>query len=301
MRLLLFGPGGQLGSALTQTLAPLGELHALSRAGSPAGSGDLADPGGVAATVRALRPEVVVNAAAYTAVDRAESDATLVQLVNADAPGAMARACAETGALFVHYSSDYVFDGSGTRPWRETDTPAPLSVYGLSKLAGEQAVRASGCQHLILRTSWVHGQRGGNFVRTMLRLGGEREQLSVVADQIGAPTSAEWLAEVTAALILATLAAPRHAGTYHCAASGETSWHGYAQFVFQQARLAGWPLRLRELRPIASADYPTPARRPLNSRLDTRKLGVAFGLAPPPWQDGVGALVRHLGANPDKS
>ena len=295
MRILLLGKSGQVGWELQRALAPLGEVVALDHEGAPGLCGDFRDPEGVAATVREVRPQIIVNAAAHTAVDKAESEPELAQLLNATTPGALAREAAALGAWLVHYSTDYVFDGSGQAP-RDEDAPtAPLSVYGRTKLEGEQLVRDSGCPHLILRTSWVYAARGGNFARTMLRLAAEREALNVIDDQVGAPTGADFLADVAADALRAALANPQLAGTYHAVAGGETSWHGYARFVIDWAREHGLPVKVAAdaLRPIATSDYPTPARRPLNSRLSTRKLQAAFGLVPPPWQAGVRRMLTE--------
>lgn len=308
MKVLLFGASGQVGRALCRGPLATHELVALDRNGfvwSDAGTGqwandlsaragelcgDLSDPAVVAATVSAVQPDVVINAAAYTAVDRAEAEPGLARVVNAEAPAAVAQAAARAGAWLVHYSTDYVFDGSGERPWREDDESAPQSVYGATKLAGEQGIRASGCRHIILRTSWVFGQEGGNFAATMLRLFAEREALKVVADQIGVPTSAEWLAALTAH-ILPRLADPSVHGTYHAALAGETSWHGYASHLLQGARARGISTLTRAIHAIPTADYPTPARRPLNSRLDCAKLDSVFGFVRPDWRIAVDAWL----------
>ena len=294
--LLLLGKNGQVGWELQRALAPLGPLIALDRHGQEGLAGDLSQPDAVAATVRALRPAVVVNAAAHTAVDRAESEPELAARLNADAPGSLAAAAAEVGALLVHYSTDYVFDGSGDRPRREDDATGPLSVYGATKLAGEDAIRASGCAHLILRTSWVYAARGGNFARTMLRLGRERERLTVVNDQWGAPTGAELIADVTAHALRQCLARPQDGGTYHLAAGGFTTWHGYANHVFAQARCAqaATDLIVNEVAPVGSDAFPAPARRPHNSRLDTTRLQQVFGLTLPPWQQGVDRMLAEI-------
>ncbi len=286
MRFWLLGRNGQVGRELLPRLQALGTVEAPGR-NDP--GGDLSKPAEVARAIAAAAPDVVVNAAAYTAVDRAESEPELADLVNAQAPAAMARACEAAGAWLVHYSTDYVFNGSGQRPWREGDAPAPLSVYGRTKLAGEQGVAAATSRHLIFRTSWVHGAQGGNFIRTMLRLAAEREQLNVVADQIGAPTSASLIAQVTVDALNAARDRPELAGLYHLAAAGETSWQAYARFVIGQARARGVALRVppEAVFPLATADYPTPARRPLNSRLDTQRLQAAFGLRLPHWEEGV--------------
>jgi len=291
MKLLLFGKGGQVGWELQRALAPLGELVALGTA-----EADFRDPQSLPALVRAHRPDVIVNAAAHTAVDRAESEPELASAINAVAPGVLAREAAAAGAWLVHYGTDYVFDGSGRAP-RDEDAPTgPLGVYGRTKLEGEQEIRASGCRHLILRTSWVYGARGGNFVKTMLRLAAERDSLSVVDDQVGAPTGAELLADITAHCLRTLSARPELGGTYHAVASGETSWHGYACHVIEWARAHGHPVKtLHEaIRAVPSSAFPTPARRPHNSRLDTRRLQSAFGLRLPHWQEGVDRLLAEV-------
>jgi dTDP-4-dehydrorhamnose reductase len=295
MKILLLGKNGQVGWELQRSLGVLGDLVALDRSGDGPLCGDLSDLDGLSATVRAVRPNVIVNAAAYTAVDKAEGEPELAQLINATAPGVLANEAAFVGAWLVHYSTDYVFDGSGTRPWQQGDPTRPLSVYGRSKLAGETAVREAGCRHLIFRTSWVYASRGNNFAKTMLRLATEREALSVVADQWGAPTGAELVADVTAHSIRQAVARPELSGTYHLAAAGEASWWEYADFVIEKARTLGATLALQPgaLHPIASVDYPTPARRPLNSRLDTSNLRGAFDLTLPEWREGVGRIVME--------
>jgi dTDP-4-dehydrorhamnose reductase len=296
MKILLFGCTGQVGWELQRSLAPLGEVLALGSAGQGPLCGDFLDAEGVACTVRELRPQAVVNAAAYTAVDKAESEPERAERINALAPGAAAAAAAEVGAWFVHYSSDYVFDGSGTRPWKEGDTPAPLNVYGRTKLAGERLVAAANSRHLVLRTSWVYAARGANFARTMLRLAREREQLKVVDDQFGAPTGADLLADVTAHALRSLLAGRGQAGTYHLAAAGETSWHGYARFVVQTAQRCGEVLKAgsEQVLPVPTSAYPTPARRPHNSRLDTSRFRDTFGLALPPWEQGVARMIQEI-------
>ncbi len=294
MKILLLGKNGQVGWELQRSLAPLGELVALGSAEL-----DLADAGALDAALRELAPDVIANAAAYTAVDRAEAEPALAHALNAEAPGALARFAAARGAWLLHYSSDYVFDGSGNTPWREDDAAAPLNAYGRSKLAGEDAIRASGCRHLILRTSWVHGARGANFAKTMLRFAAERERLNVVDDQFGAPTGAELLADLGAQLLRDALRRPGLAGTYHAAAGGETSWHGYARHVIEFARAAGQPVRVAPEAVIAvpTSAFPTPARRPANSRLNTRKLRDTFGLTLPDWRVGVDRVLAELFAH----
>ncbi|WP_296509202.1 dTDP-4-dehydrorhamnose reductase [Rhodoferax sp.] len=298
MKVLLFGRDGQVGWELQRALSVLGEVVALDFDASqnPQGlCGDFTDLAGLERTVEAVQPDVIVNAAAHTAVDKAESEPELARLINALAPATLAQAAIKSGALLVHYSTDYVFDGSGDTPWTETDTTGPLSVYGQTKLEGEQAVAACP-QHLILRTSWVYATRCGNFAKAMLRLAGERDSLTVINDQFGAPTSAELLADVTAHAICRLQTQPQLAGLYHCIAAGETTWHGYAQFVLQQAASLGLPLKATadKVAPAPTSSYPTPARRPLNSRLDTRKLQVAFGLTLPPWQHGVQRMLTEI-------
>lgn len=296
MRILLFGKGGQVGWELQRSLAPLGQLIALDF-DSAGLCGDFSNPAGLAETVRRVAPDVIVNAAAHTAVDKAESEPDLARTINALAPAVLADEAQKLGAWLVHYSTDYVFNGSGVNPWLESDATGPLSVYGQTKLEGEQAV-ARFAKHLIFRTSWVYAARGANFAKTMLRLAKERDQLKVISDQIGAPTGAELLADVTAHAIRSVQAQPELAGLYHLVAGGETSWYGYAQFVIEHARRAGEPIRVSPgaIEAIPTSDYPTPALRPLNSRLDTRKLQAAFGLSLPEWSSGVERmLVEVLG------
>ena len=294
MRLLLFGKGGQLGWELQRSLAPLGELTALDF-DSTDFHADFSRPAALADTVRALRPDVIVNAAAHTAVDKAESEPELAAALNAHAPRVLAAEAARLGAWLLHYSTDYVFDGSGSQPRDEDAATGPLSVYGRTKLEGEEHIRASGCKHLILRTSWVYAARGGNFARTMLKLAAEREALSVIDDQIGAPTGADLLADITAHALRAVLRQPRLEGTYHVAAAGETSWHGYAHFVIDWARQHGLPVKVASdaIQAVPTSAYPTPARRPLNSRLATHKLRRTFELTLPDWQAGVERMLNE--------
>ena len=291
-KILLLGKNGQLGWELQRALAPLGELITLDRHEG----GDLAQPDTLWATLKHHRPDVIVNAAAYTAVDKAESEPELALQINARAPGLLAEYAAAQNALLLHYSSDYVFDGSGDAARDEGAATAPLSIYGRSKLEGEQAIAASGCRHLILRTSWVYAARGGNFAKTMLRLAAEREQLKVIADQIGAPTGADLLADLSAHMLRTTLQRPELGGLYHAVAGGETSWHAYACHVIEFARTRGVALKVapEQVLAIPTTDYPTPARRPLNSRLATTKLQQAFGLRLPHWQQGVERMLNEI-------
>jgi dTDP-4-dehydrorhamnose reductase len=293
---LLFGGNGQLGQELQRALAPLGTLVATTRSGTlPDGSAcetaDFNQPESLAALLDRVRPEVVVNAAAYTAVDRAEDDRDAAWRANAEAPGVIARWCAAAGVPLVHYSTDYVFDGQGNRPYREDDATAPLGVYGASKLAGEEAIRAAGGRHLIFRTAWVYASHSANFLRTMLRVGAERDVLRVVADQVGTPTPAALIADVTAQAL-------QHAGglsgTWHLTATGETSWHGFAEAIFAEAVSAGKLARAPKVEAITTADYPTPARRPAYSHLDVRKLESDFGIGLPSWQEGLKRVIAAL-------
>ena len=307
-RLLVVGGNGQVGRELRRSLRPLGEVIAATRDGrlDAVESGrdacacvaaDLADPEGLAALVREVAPAAVLNAAAYTAVDKAETEAEIAFRINAEAPGALARACAVAGIPLVHYSTDYVFDGQGTRPYREDDPTAPLGVYGASKLAGEEAVRASGSRHLLFRTAWVYAAHGHNFLRTMLRLGAEREELRVVADQTGAPTPAALIADVTALALAKALAgqAP-DTGTWHLTAGGQTTWHGFAVAIFAHAAARGLLARAPRVLPIGSTEYPTPARRPAYSCLDTAGLRRDFGVELPAWEQGLAGVMDALAA-----
>jgi dTDP-4-dehydrorhamnose reductase len=295
MKILLLGCDGQVGWELQRSLQPLGEVLALDFQ-SRDFAADFSKPDALAATVQAVRPDLIVNAAAHTAVDKAESEPALAQAINADAPGVLARSAAASGAWLVHYSTDYVFDGTGDQPRSEDAPTGPLSVYGRTKLDGETQIRASGCRHLILRTSWVYAARGGNFARTMLRLAGTKTELNVIDDQIGAPTGADLLADLTALMARAARAQPDLAGTYHAVAAGATSWHGYARLVIETARARGVALALppEALLPIPTSAYPTPAPRPLNSRLDTRKLRERFGVHLPDWESGVRRLLDEI-------
>ena len=295
MKILLLGKNGQVGWELQRSLAPLGEVVALSRH-SPQACGDISQGPALAATVRALRPDVIVNAAAYTAVDAAQTEPATAHLLNAQAPQVLAQEAARLGALLVHYSTDYVFNGQGDTAWTETDTPAPLNVYGQTKLEGEQAIQASGVAYLIFRTSWVYAARGGNFAKTMLKLAQERERLHVINDQFGAPTGADLIADVTALAIRQVLQQRlQGTGLYHLVASGETTWYEYAKHVIALANHAPTALKIRatEVNPVPSSAFTTAAQRPHNSRLNTAKLQATFGLQLPPWQHGVDRLLTE--------
>ena len=298
MKILLLGKNGQVGWELQRSLSILGDVVALDR-DSPDRCGDLTKLDALAHTVRQVRPAVIVNAAAYTAVDKAEAEPELAFRVNAAAPQVLAREAQKLGALLVHYSTDYVFDGSGTRPWVETDATAPLNVYGRTKLEGERLIAGQCERHLILRTSWVYAAQGGNFIKTMLRLAQERDKLTVIDDQHGAPTSAELLADVATLAIRQLTWGPGRsgpAGIFHVAAAGETTWHGYATHVLARARQLQPALKLKvhEVEPTTTAAFVSAARRPLNSRLDTSKLEAAFGLSMPGWQQGVDRVLAEI-------
>lgn len=296
MKILLLGANGQVGHELRSALAPLGEVVATTRSGQLPDGGaceaaDLSEPATLPALVARVAPGLVVNAGAYTAVDRAEDEPELAFRVNAEAPAALAKACADAGIGLVHFSTDYVFDGAQTRPWREDDPTGPLGVYGASKLAGEEAVRASGAAHQIFRLCWVYGPRGHNFLLTMLRLARERGHLRVVDDQRGTPTSARRIAGGVAA---ALRAAPGPSGTWHLAAEGECSWHGFAAEIFRQAVERGLLPAAPVLEPIASSEFPTRARRPAYSRLDTRAFTRDFGLHLGDWREGLSEALDVL-------
>lgn len=295
MKILLLGKGGQVGWELQRSLAPLGELTALDR-NSKNYCSDLANLSGLADTVRAIQPDIIVNAAAYTAVDKAENDTELAQTINADAVAVLAEEAKALGAWLVHYSTDYVFAGDGIQPWQENDATGPLNIYGATKLAGEQAIQQANCKHLIFRTSWVYGTRGNNFAKTMLRLAGERDSLAVINDQIGAPTGADLLADVTAHAIRVAYTQAELGGLYHLVAAGETSWHGYASYTIDSAEKMGLSLktRLDTIKPVPTSAFPTPARRPNNSRLNTAKLQANFALTLPHWQAGVSRMLTEF-------
>ena len=294
MKILLLGKNGQVGWELQRSLAPLGELIALDRHPVDGLSGDLADLDALRATIRQVRPDIIVNAAAYTAVDKAESEDELADRVNCHAVQVIAEEAGSLGAWLVNYSTDYVFSGEGLVSWQEVAAVSPVNHYGVSKLAGEQAIIASGCKHLIFRTSWVYATRGNNFAKTMLRLAKDRETLNVIADQVGAPTGADLIADVTVLAIRQALRSPELAGIYHLAATGEVSWHGYACHVIDFAKACGEELAVIAVNPIDTSEYPTPARRPLNSRLNTQKLRDNFSLHLPDWQSGVTRMLREV-------
>lgn len=293
MNILLFGKSGQVGWELQRSLAPLGNLITLD-VHSLEYCGDFSNPEGVAETVRRIKPDVIVNAAAHTAVDKAESEAEFARLLNATSVEAIAKEAAKIEAWVVHYSTDYVFPGHGDTPWLETDTTAPLNVYGETKLAGEKALQNHCPRHLIFRTSWVYAGKGNNFAKTMLRLAKERSELSVINDQYGAPTGAELLADCTAHAIRMALMKPEVAGLYHLVAGGTTTWHDYAALVFDEARKAGVSLALTHLNAVPTSHYPTAARRPNNSRLDTTKFKHNFGMVLPQWEKGVKRMLAEL-------
>lgn len=296
MTVLVFGGNGQVGQELLRALSPLGEVVATTRSGMlPDGRAcevaDFDQPESLPALLDRVQPSVVVNAAAYTAVDRAEQEPEAACRANAEAPGMIARWCAARGVTLVHYSTDYVFDGQGKRPYLPDDATAPLGVYGSSKRDGEDAVRAAGGRHLIFRTAWVYASHGANFLRTMLRVGSERDELRVVADQVGTPTPAALIADVTAQ----ALQHPGQlSGTWHLTASGQSSWHGFAEEIFAQALAAGMIERAPRVLPITTAEYPTPARRPAYSCLDTTSLKTDFGIELPDWREGVGKVLHEL-------
>ncbi len=295
MKILLFGKNGQIGWELLRSLAPLGEIIAPEKDSRDL-CGDLANSNGISKTIRATMPDVIVNAAAYTAVDKAEKEQEHAFAINAKAPEVIAREAATCGAWFVDYSTDYVFNGESDRPWIETDLANPLNVYGESKLRGEKEIQKSGCRFLIFRTSWIYATHGDNFVKTILRLAKDRDTLSVVDDQIGSPTGAELVADVTAHALRHILKHPGAGGLYHLSARGETSWNDYARFIVYDADRKGFPLKTKKeaIAAIPSSSYPAPAKRPLNSRLDASKLEQTFGLNLPDWRPGVEHVLSEL-------
>lgn len=294
MRILLLGKNGQVGWELQRALAPLGSLVALDLDDCGDLCGNLQDQEGLRRTLRTLKPDVTVNAAAWTAVDKAEEEKEAATRINGLAPAILAEEMRRLNGWLIHYSSDYVYDGSGHLPWTETAPTGPLNHYGKSKLQGDEAIRLSGCRHLIFRTSWVYARRGSNFAKTMLRLAREREVLQVIEDQVGVPAGADLIADVTAHCLRSALKDETLSGLYHLAPSGTTSWHRYASFVVEKAREAGDVLTVKEIRPIPTSAYPTPAQRPLNSRLNTQKLETRFGLHLPSWQDGVHRMIQDI-------
>jgi dTDP-4-dehydrorhamnose reductase len=293
LKLLLLGKNGQVGWELQRSLAPLGDLVALDRHDA---GGDLTQHNDLQQRIEHENPDVIINAAAYTAVDKAESERQICHLINADAVTVMAKCTKKLDSLLVHYSTDYVFNGHGQSPWKEADATAPLNEYGRSKLAGEEAIRQSGCNHLIFRTSWVYGARGGNFAKTMIRLATARSELKVINDQFGAPTGADLIADVTAHAIRSNATKSALQGLYHLVASGETTWHGYAKHVLARAGAAGLKLSAEQDRifAVSTSDFPTAAKRPLNSRLDISLLESQFGLSLPNWQIGVDRMLTEF-------
>jgi len=292
-KILIFGRIGQVGWELRHKLACLGDITSVEYP-----EVDFTKPETLQAVVRAVKPQVIVNAAAYTAVDKAETERDLARSINATGPAVLAEEALKLGSLLVHYSTDYVFNGSGDRPWTETDTPGPLNVYGETKLAGDLAIQASGCDHLIFRTSWVYGARGSNFLLTMLKLGQERKELSIVADQIGAPTTSESIAQATAC-VLAQVLSPGAgktetcSGIYNLTNGGEASWFDFAKAIFEQTHAkTGAPIP--ELKPIATSDFPRPAVRPFNSRLNGRKLEEVFGVQLPHWEHALELVLETV-------
>lgn len=295
MKILLFGKNGQVGWELQRSLAPLGRVIAVDRF-SQEYCGDITDTAGITQIIRAIAPDVIVNAVAYTAVDKAENEPVLARQINAEATAVLAHEAKRAGAWLIHYSTDYVFDGSGSRPWLETDNPAPLNVYGQTKLEGEVAIRESGCLYLIFRTSWVYATRGNNFIKSILRLANERDELTVINDQIGAPTGADYLSDTTAHTIMMAINRPEFSGLYHLVAEGEISWHGYARFIINFAQAHGKQLKLKtdSIVPVPTSSFNTPAKRPHNSRLSTDKFQKTFRLNVPQWQIGVSRALTEI-------
>ncbi|WP_275099264.1 dTDP-4-dehydrorhamnose reductase [Sedimenticola hydrogenitrophicus] len=291
VKMLLFGKTGQVGTELQRTLPQLGQLKSCGREVA-----DLEDQESLKAVIRDYRPDIIVNAAAYTAVDRAEAEPGKANRINAEAVSLLAEEAKRLDAWLVHYSTDYVFDGTNDQPYIETDQPNPLGIYGETKLKGEESIRRSGCKYLIFRTSWVYGAHGSNFIKTILRLAREREALNIVADQHGAPTSAALIAEISAKAIPAILSGAMHPGTYHLAASGDTTWHELARRIVSRAHQLGMPLLLKpeQVQPIPTIDYPTPATRPMNSRLDSSLLATTLGTTLPDWQSEVDCFIDNL-------
>ncbi len=295
MKILLFGGNGQVGWELQRSLIPLGELIALNSA-SENYCGDLTNLTGIKQTIRKIVPDIIVNAAAYTAVDKAENEPELAKILNAEAPGVLAQEAKQINARLIHYSTDYVFNGTGDQPYLETDPTEPLNVYGKTKLEGEKNIQTSGCSHLIFRTSWVYATYGNNFIRTMLRLAQHRDKLTIVNDQIGSPTGAELIADVTAHALLTSKRNPEVSGLYHLVAKGNSSWYDFAKFILEHAEHAKISLKVQSsaLQPIKSSDFPLPAKRPLNSRLNICKLQKTFNLILPEWQVGVSRTLTEI-------
>jgi dTDP-4-dehydrorhamnose reductase len=290
MKILLLGKNGQLGTELEQALAPLGQLTALDRSSG----GDLSDLCSLAETIRRLRPDILVNAAAYTAVDKAETEPELVSLINTLAPAVMAEEAKDLDAWFVHYSTDYVFNGEGESPWKETDLALPLNVYGQTKLEAERRIQASGCRSLIFRTAWVYGQSGSNFPKTILSLAKKCEEFQVVSDQIGVPTGARFLADYSVSALNRAVKQPALAGLYHLVPQGEISWYDYASYLVKKAKALGQSLRVKKIKPVLSRDYPSLALRPLNSRLATTKFRENFDLPLPHWEDDLTKMLQGI-------
>lgn len=293
MSIVLLGKNGQLGFELQRALAPLGEVIALDRHSH----GDLTDLKSLVERIETLKPKIIVNAAAYTAVDKAETERTLARQINTEAPMVLAAWAKKWGALFVHYSTDYVFDGSSEIPWLESSLPSPINYYGRTKLDGEEAIIRSGCAYLIFRTSWVYSYRGTNFIKTILKLAKEREQLEIVADQVGVPTSARFLADATRACIVLYNKDPNCQGLYHLAPLGETNWYHYARFIVETASKFGFKPLVSDIMPIQTKDYKTMARRPLNSRLNCDKLQRVFSLTLEDWKVGVIEAIQEIQEN----
>lgn len=294
-KILLFGKNGQVGWELQRSLAPLGELIALHSTSTDF-CGDLTDLDGIRQTIRKIAPDIIVNAAAYTAVDKAESEPELAHLLNAQAPGVIAHEAKQQNTWLVHYSTDYVFNGHGDQPFVETDTTEPLNTYGKTKLEGEKNIQASGCLHLIFRTSWVYSAHGNNFIKTILRLAQQQDKLTIVNDQTGSPTGAELIADITALTLLMIKHKPEISGLYHLTASGSTSWYEFAKLILERAESANFPLKIKPpaVQPIASRDFPSAAHRPFNSRLNSLKLAKTFDLMLPAWQNGVERALTEL-------
>jgi len=295
MKILLFGKNGQVGWELQRSLAPLGELIALNST-SEEFCGDLTNLTGLKKTIRKIAPDVIVNAAAYTAVDKAESEPELAHILNAQAPDILAQEARQLDAWLIHYSTDYVFNGAGNQPYLETDVTDPLNIYGKTKLEGEKNIITSGCSYLIFRTSWIYAANGNNFIKTILRLAQQRDKLEVVNDQIGSPTGAELLADITAYTLFSLKHKPEVSGLYHLVAGGCTSWYDFARFILEYARCVNFPLKIQSdtLLPIAGKDFPLPAKRPLNSRLNTSKLENTFNLILPAWQTGASRTLTEI-------